>query len=134
MTEIIERETRATKDNLLDPEVLAQYSLGLFQKVARLYLDITPPMVQEAQSALGRGDAVTIRQICHALKSSSANVGAMEYSALCRELEAAARDENLATVSTLLPRFAASHEAIVEALENHLEELRSEWLCQSKLV
>ncbi len=126
MTLPIDREACAPPGNVLDPKVLAQYNSGLFEKIARLYLDVAPRMVQEAQFALDLGDAATVRQTCHALKSSSANVGAMEYAALCGELEAAARDENLVTVSPLLPKFVESHEAIVEALKNHLEEFQAE--------
>jgi len=105
---------------VLDPQVVARYRPGLFEKIAGLYLDMAPRMVQEAQSALGQGDAATVRQNCHTLKSSGANVGALEFSALCRQLEAAALDGDPETASALLPRFLEAHEAAIEALNTCL--------------
>lgn len=121
-----DREAYVAPGDVLDPKIVAQYRAGLFMKIAQLYLDVAPRMVQGAQLALGQGDAAAIRQICHTLKSSSANVGAMEFSDICRQLEAAARDEDLAMASGLLPKFVGCHEATVEALQSRLEELPTE--------
>ena len=106
--------------NLLDPEVLARYRPSLFEKIAQIYLDTAPGLVQGARCGLDQGDVTAVQQACHTLKSSGANIGAMEFSALCRKLEAAALDKDLETVSALLPKFMESHEATIEALKNHL--------------
>ena len=110
----------ASLENVLDPEVLARYRPELFAKIAQIYLDTAPGQVQVARSALDQGDVKAIHQTCHTLKSSGANVGAMEFSALCRQLEAAALDKDLETVSALLPKFMEAHDATIEALKNHL--------------
>jgi HPt (histidine-containing phosphotransfer) domain-containing protein len=82
----------------LDKSVLA--SLGslqrpgaasLLERVVGLYLKHSPPQVEEVRAALAVGDAPTLRRAVHTLKSSSANVGAVRLSALCRDFEAELR-------------------------------------------
>ncbi len=48
------------------------------------------------QQAVAGNDSDALRAAAHSLKSSSANVGAMKLHGLCRELEAQARDRQLA--------------------------------------
>lgn len=61
-----------------------------------IYLANSPVLVDEVQEALKTGDAETLRRASHTLKSSSANVGAVSLSEMCRDLEAMARANTLA--------------------------------------
>ena len=65
---------------------------SLVERVVAAYLEHTPSQLAEARAALLRGDTAVLRRAAHTLKSSSANVGALRLSALCRELEADAKD------------------------------------------
>jgi CheY-like chemotaxis protein/HPt (histidine-containing phosphotransfer) domain-containing protein len=65
---------------------------SLVERVVTTYLDSSPSQLAEAREALGRGDHAVLRRVVHTLKSSSANVGAVRLSELCRGLEAGARD------------------------------------------
>jgi signal transduction histidine kinase/DNA-binding response OmpR family regulator/HPt (histidine-containing phosphotransfer) domain-containing protein len=78
----------------LDPGVLA--SLGklqrpgtpsLLERVVGLYLEHSPPQVEQVRSAMAAGDLPTLKRAVHTLKSSSANIGATRLSGLCRDLE-----------------------------------------------
>jgi HPt (histidine-containing phosphotransfer) domain-containing protein len=60
--------------------------------VVGLYLEHSPPQVEEVRCALVARDAATLRRAVHTLKSSSANVGATRLSGLCRDFEARLRD------------------------------------------
>ena len=53
-----------------------------------------------------------ITRIIHNLKSSSAAVGAIAFSALCKEAELAARQGDLITLKAMAPRIAEAFEAI----------------------
>ena len=68
---------------------------NLLQKIITIYLDSSRQLVATLRSALAAGDANAISQAAHALKSSSANVGAMALAEVCRALEAAGRSGNL---------------------------------------
>ena len=56
------------------------------------------------QDAAARGDMALLFRTCHALKASSANVGAIALAGRCEELEAMAR---IAAVSDAAARVAA---------------------------
>jgi HPt (histidine-containing phosphotransfer) domain-containing protein len=53
----------------------------------------------------------------HALKSSSANVGAIAFADLCREVEAAAAAGDMAEARTLVDRLLAQHRQVLQALD-----------------
>ena len=55
--------------------------------VLTLYLDKSPQLVTQLTHAVETGDAETMGQIAHRLKSASANVGATKLSSLCELLE-----------------------------------------------
>ena len=74
----------------------------LVQKVIGAYLADTPPRVAQLRAAVDAGDADTVRRAAHALKSSSANVGAEQLSALCREIESLGRSGSVEAAKALL--------------------------------
>jgi CheY-like chemotaxis protein len=65
---------------------------SLIERVVGLYLEASPPQVEEARAALLAGDVPTLTRNIHTLKSSSANVGALRLSGLCRDYEADLRE------------------------------------------
>jgi HPt (histidine-containing phosphotransfer) domain-containing protein len=67
-------------------------------------------------SALSQ-DAEGVRQAAHALKSSSANVGAMAFAELCKDVELAAAGGNLDHACLLLEGLLAEHQKVLLALE-----------------
>ena len=56
------------------------------------FLGETPALLDALQTARACGNAAELRRAAHTLKSSSADFGALELSALFREIEARARD------------------------------------------
>ena len=93
----------------------------LVQKVIGAYLVDTPPRIVQLRAAVDAGDAETLRKAAHALKSSSANVGAERLASLFKELEALGRSATVDGAGTLvasldeeLPRVFA---ALVEQRE-----------------
>ena len=62
------------------------------------------------------GDAEAMARAAHTLKSSSAQLGAVKLSALCKEIEALGRAESTDHIEDLLREFATELERAHEAL------------------
>ncbi|WP_167496482.1 response regulator [Desulfopila sp. IMCC35006] len=56
-------------------------------RIISAYLETTGPLVATLQQALAAGELEVMKKAAHSLKSSSANVGALELSELSKELE-----------------------------------------------
>ncbi|MBK7673877.1 MAG: response regulator [Candidatus Accumulibacter sp.] len=92
---------------------------SLVNKVIDAYLADTPPRF--AQLRADAGDAEALRQAAHALKSSSANVGAEQLAALCKELEMLGRGGGGDGVRPLVARAEAEVARVVGALSARRE-------------
>lgn len=69
--------------------------------IINAYLDETPDLVGRLRVAISDGNADGVREAAHALKSSSANVGAMRFGEYAKILESAGREADLATIAAL---------------------------------
>jgi HPt (histidine-containing phosphotransfer) domain-containing protein len=69
------------------------------------------------RSAAILNDAESVRQAAHALKSSSANVGAMAFADLCKEVELAAAEGKLERARVLVDGLLAEHRKVLQALD-----------------
>jgi CheY-like chemotaxis protein/HPt (histidine-containing phosphotransfer) domain-containing protein len=76
----------------------------IVSRIITLFLENAPSLLRELQEGAARGDMALLLRICHALKASSANVGAVALAGHCEELEAMARIE---AVSDAVARVAA---------------------------
>ena len=59
------------------------------------FLDDAPALIAQMRSALTEKNAESFRRAAHSMKSNAATFGAMELSALAKELENLARENNL---------------------------------------
>lgn len=64
---------------------------GVVQRVLQTFVTSLDKQLGLAAEARDRGDAVAVGNIAHMLKSSSASVGALTFSARCAALEKAVR-------------------------------------------
>jgi histidine phosphotransfer protein HptB len=79
------------------------------------FLDESPGMLAEIESALASGDVESFRRNAHSLKSNAATFGASELATLAKELEIMGREGNLeigARLEALKESFAAATEAL----------------------
>lgn len=67
-----------------------------------------PHQLATLREAAAAGDAETTRRAAHTLKGNGRTFGAVAFSSLCQEVEAAAASGDLEAV---IPRFDAIHEA-----------------------
>lgn len=81
------------------------------------FLDDAPSLIGQMRAGLASGDADTFRRAAHSMKSNAATFGAMELSALARELEALGREQNL-SIGDRLERLEAEFQRTAQALED----------------
>ncbi|NMQ29567.1 response regulator [Candidatus Accumulibacter phosphatis] len=128
-----EQTTAASGEGPINPRALdairrlpGPNGAALVNKVVGAYLADTPRRLAQMHAAAAAGDAETLRKAAHALKSSSANVGAEQLATLCRELETLARKETVDGAKPLLevvefeiPRVLASLATILAESPDH---------------
>jgi signal transduction histidine kinase/DNA-binding response OmpR family regulator len=111
-------------DAVLDQQMLGRIRAlhrpggpNLFAKVVGLYVASSLALTETMRLAAASQDAAGIRQAAHALKSSSANVGAMAFADLCREVEQAADNGNTHDARVLVDRLLSEHRQVLQALD-----------------
>ncbi|HTP97272.1 MAG TPA: PAS domain S-box protein [Burkholderiales bacterium] len=93
---------------------------NLLEKIVRLYVEDTPRLIETMRAAARATDANGLQRAAHTLKSASANVGALELAALCRQLEADARGGAVADASDRIERIEREFRAVVPVLQLEL--------------
>ena len=88
---------------------------GIVARVLATFDSSLQRLQTQFNAAVEAGDAETMRQVAHTLRSSSASVGAMDLSGACREVENAVREGRLpdlpdqaARLQREFPRAAAA--------------------------
>jgi HPt (histidine-containing phosphotransfer) domain-containing protein len=76
----------------------------LFVELIDLFLQDAPHRIDELRRGLEQGDVKLLERAAHTLKSSSANVGALPLSALCKRMEEHARRNVRTELPDLLER------------------------------
>ena len=116
--------TPLTSPRQLDPQAIEQLrQLGnrrghdVLGKVANVFLEETPKLLKRLHEGVASGSTETVKQIAHSLKSSSANLGAMQLMHVCAELEAAARAEETALVRQLFDKLQPIAKESLNAVE-----------------
>jgi signal transduction histidine kinase/DNA-binding response OmpR family regulator len=92
---------------------------NLLAKVIGVYCSSSLALTEAMRMAAAARNAPDLLHAAHALKSSSANVGAMAFAELCREVEVAAGDGRLDYACTLVARLLSEHRQVLQALDEH---------------
>jgi signal transduction histidine kinase/CheY-like chemotaxis protein len=90
---------------------------NLLAKVLGLYSSSSLALAEAIRTASMSNDAESLRQAAHALKSSSANVGAMAFADLCKEVEVTAAQGKLDQARVLIDGLLAEHQRVLQALD-----------------
>jgi signal transduction histidine kinase/DNA-binding response OmpR family regulator len=108
---------RELQDELGGAEALRQ--------VIATFLDGSPRFLAALRDAAGRNDTAGMRQAAHALKSSSAMLGATALSTQCEALERSGRSGNVIDAAARVAAIEACYRAVTLALEAHAASLAS---------
>ena len=105
---------RAAFDALLD-------SVGgdreFLAELLQTFFEDSPRLLEEMEAALSGGKADEFRRAAHSLKSSSASLGALPLSRICKELEELWKAGSLALAPGPLSWAAAEYARVRPALE-----------------
>jgi HPt (histidine-containing phosphotransfer) domain-containing protein len=108
--------------DVLDRSVIASLKeLGgdddaLLAELIGLFLDDSAVQVENLKRALAKGDTELLHRTAHTLKSSAANVGAVQMSKLCLEIERLGRAAQLDGVASLVDRTLDHYAQVRSAL------------------
>lgn len=89
----------------------------IFSDIVDTYIASAAELLDRLAPAAERGDAREMAAVAHLLKTSSANVGAIILSDVCRELEKRTREGDLSGTSGLCNRVSAEFDAVRQLLE-----------------
>jgi HPt (histidine-containing phosphotransfer) domain-containing protein len=85
-------------------------------RVIGLYLANAPSMIQDLLTAAERGETEGVYRTAHSLKSSSAMVGALRLSELCKSIETRAREALHGPVPDGVQEIELEYARVAEAL------------------
>jgi CheY-like chemotaxis protein len=108
----------------LDSKVVEPLRVGkpdLWKRLAGIYISTAAESIDALEQALTKGDPVSVKITAHTLFSSSANMGAIKLSDLCRQLETAAGEGNLESGFTLLAEIRSEYATVSVELARDLE-------------
>lgn len=119
--------TRPRQGTHLDQKVLNQIRSfqnnngpSVLQKLINIYLDSTPVLLRELNSAIQSNSTKAIASIAHRLKSSSANLGAILLAEYFREIELFGRNKTLANISSLFSLALEEYKTVEHELKDLL--------------
>jgi two-component system, sensor histidine kinase and response regulator len=84
----------------------------LLREMITLFLAAVPERIAAAREAIGSADAAGAERAFHALKSSAAQLGAMQLQRLCEEGELKARAGSLDAAAALLPALESERDLV----------------------
>ena len=87
-----------------------------YQSLIRIYLEDSPKLIGQIQTALDNRDCAALVAPAHTLKSSSANLGAMALSDIAKTIEKSARNSDINTPLQQGAGIAAEFERVRAAL------------------
>jgi HPt (histidine-containing phosphotransfer) domain-containing protein len=112
----------------VDPAVIARYRQlrpGFLERLINAYFTDAPQTLSALQTAVAMMNLTAAKSAAHALKSSSANLGAVRLSRLCQALEDAVRDRADANVVVIMKHIIAESAKADQGLRAILQSSRS---------
>jgi HPt (histidine-containing phosphotransfer) domain-containing protein len=121
MAERVSGGDGTTTRDALDRRVLDQLREDLgdaaaLREVISTFLARSPSMLIALQEAAARGDLTAVSAGAHAMKGTSATLGALALSSLCAELERLARAGSTSEVVAQVPGIEAEYGSVDRAL------------------
>ena len=117
------------KNSAIDVEVLAllydpddENSSEFMVEVINDYLEDAANLVADIKNSIVKQDAGMLRHMAHSLKSTSASLGAIKFSNLCKKIEAISRSGNTAKAGLILPEFEAEYQRVTAGLQVEIQK------------
>ncbi len=108
-------------ETLIDTAVLDQLiattDAAFVEELLGAFLDDSPQLIAALRQALAEEDVEAFRRAAHSLKSNSASFGAVNLSALAKELEMIGKTGRLDGAGDALEPLAAEYDRVERALK-----------------
>jgi len=108
--------TPIDQSKLDELRMLSDEETDLLSELIDIFMDDTPGRLVDLAAAVGQGDPEGTMQNAHALKSSCAQMGAIQLSEYCRQLEAMGRAGDVSTAQPLVAAAQSEFERVRPAL------------------
>ena len=95
---------------------------GFFSGLVQEFSEEGARLLGGVHQAAEAGDVMAMRNFAHSLKGSSGSMGATGLAALCGQLEALGRRNDMPGARSLLPLLQNEWNRVMEALQSHLNE------------
>jgi len=89
---------------------------NVLDKLINIYFNTSAELFHSMHNSLTAGDAAGLSSAAHSLKSSSANLGALNLAALCQQMENFGRECTLARAELLMADIETEYAAVCESL------------------
>ncbi len=93
---------------------------GFLKEMITIYLNESPPIIENIKKALEAGDQELFTRSAHTLKSSSANLGAMNLSQMSKELEMISKNGDFMEAPEKYKLLENEFDRVKKALEEYL--------------
>ena len=109
---VIDQDAFSVLESLADDD-----DPDLVNEIIELFLEDSATRMSQIEVGHQDGKADSIRAAAHALKSASANVGALSFSSICASLESAASGSNESELSELVTSALKMYADVRSALD-----------------
>lgn len=126
----IDRVGAANEDRfILDPQAISNLrelqeegEPDIVAELAGIFLEHAPSRILSMKMALEKGDFETLFMEAHSMKSSSASIGALKLSAICKELETIGREEKPDRAKELIAELAVEFDRVRTSLDDLISD------------
>lgn len=110
-----ENEGRDAPINIVNFEkIMGPNTTDLLATLLTIFLEETPPLIAQIQTAVSDNNPEHLRQLAHSLWGSSASVAAIPFSALSYELETIGKSDDISPALPILARMETEFARIEE--------------------
>lgn len=112
------------KENLLNYEIIDNLreldteESNFLSELIDIYLTESKKLFDKIKKGISSNDKEMVSNNSHTLKGSSSNIGAMELSRLCAEIEKKARKGDLDGVKLLLPEMEECYNLTIDKIKS----------------
>ncbi|MFW6295988.1 MAG: response regulator [Halothece sp.] len=125
--------TQSSKASVLDPAVLEELKMiagdagaEMLIEVIDCYLEDSSNLIESLSTAIEEHSPDLLQRAAHTLKSTSASVGATQFSELCQEIELIGRAGTITGAESLVKKAIADYSQVEEALRSEREAVLKE--------
>ncbi|MCB1947776.1 Hpt domain-containing protein [Nitrosomonas sp.] len=94
----------------------------LVERILQVFLDTSVDLVRQIEQAEKSNDAESLYHAAHALKSSSANIGAENLAAIAKKLEHCGRSGEVAQIKQLLDALQQHYQRVTTEIKKLLNQ------------